>query len=568
MRRTTATLLLLLTAAVSDPATPQEAPTAPALGPSEVADWREDLRVLAGELPRRHPLTFEGLTPTGLDRATFEAAVRNLDARIPSMARHEVIVGLERIVALLGDGHTSINPRFDPAIGFHYLPLELHAFSDGIWIVAAAEPHADLAGTRLVRIGALPAAEALARVGEAVSHENESFLREFGPWYLAVPEVLHALGITESVDEATLVVEDGGRERSVTVRAAGRLEPRGHDPRGPIDTSGWARMRPAGVPPPLHLSRPERRWVEYLPAERTLYVAYQSAAPDPHGEPIPAFLDRVFALADSVEVERLVLDVRDNTGGESFFNQRIVREIVRRPGLDRPGTFFAIIGRGVYSAAQNLVNDLERWTNVTFVGEPTGSPPGFFGDHAPLVLPNSGITVNVSTLWWAPRDPRDDRLFTAPRVFAEPSSEDHRAGRDPALEAIDAWVSRPGLAARLEAALDGSGPGALRRAFEAYRALPMNRYAADAVEAEMNAFGYRLLGAGKEEDAVRAFALNVEAYPESANAHDSLAEAYERSGRREEAAAEYRRALELDPRMGSSREGLRRLGQEGGHGSR
>ncbi|MGQ0639810.1 MAG: tetratricopeptide repeat protein [Gemmatimonadaceae bacterium] len=48
--------------------------------------------------------------------------------------------------------------------------------------------------------------------------------------------------------------------------------------------------------------------------------------------------------------------------------------------------------------------------------------------------------------------------------------------------------------------------------------------------------------------------------PRSANAHDSLGEAYERAAQRDASIAAYRKALELNPGMFSSREGLRRLG--------
>jgi cytochrome c-type biogenesis protein CcmH/NrfG len=43
------------------------------------------------------------------------------------------------------------------------------------------------------------------------------------------------------------------------------------------------------------------------------------------------------------------------------------------------------------------------------------------------------------------------------------------------------------------------------------------------------------------------FELNVAAYPRSANAHDSLGEAYLRAGRRAEAIRSYRRSVALDP---------------------
>ena len=45
-----------------------------------------------------------------------------------------------------------------------------------------------------------------------------------------------------------------------------------------------------------------------------------------------------------------------------------------------PGHLFVIIGRRTFSAAQNTVNMIEKNTNATFVGEPTGSRPNFVGE--------------------------------------------------------------------------------------------------------------------------------------------------------------------------------------------
>jgi hypothetical protein len=551
-------LLLALLAAVAGSARAQ--PSA-RLTADEVAAWREDLRVLATELPARHPLLFAGYTPTRLTPERLDSAVRALDAKLPSMARHEAVVGLMRIVAMVGAGHTSINPLFDPALGFRYYPLELHAFRDGLYVLRADREHASLVGARVMRIGRLDAEAALRAVGEVVAHENEQFLRAYGVAYLMMPEVLHALGIVADMGRATLEVEQGGKRRTATIAPAGRLTPTGHHGPGPIDKSGWAAMRPADVAPPLYLSREEPHWHTFLPESRTLYVAYRSAVPPSHGPTIPEFFRSVFAAADSLPVERLVLDLRENGGGESFFNRQLVQGLVRRPRLDRPGALFAVIGRYTYSAAQNLVNELERYTAVTFVGEPTGSPPAFFGDHRPLVLPKSGISVNVSTLWWQPADPRDRRLHVAPRIYAEPTAAEYRAGLDPAMHAILTDSARPKLADVLAAAIEAADEAAAFRGLEEYRGRLENRYAN--VEAEVNALGYELLRAGRADRAALVFGVNVRAHPQSANVYDSLAEAYEQLGRRDEAVRNYRRALELNPEQSSAVAGLRRLGAEG-----
>lgn len=64
-------------------------------------------------------------------------------------------------------------------------------------------------------------------------------------------------------------------------------------------------------------------------------------------------------------------------------------------------------------------------------------------------------------------------------------------------------------------------------------------------EAEMNAYGYQLLQEGRNKDAVIVFQMNVEAYPESANVYDSLADAFLADGNKSEALRYAERTLQL-----------------------
>jgi tetratricopeptide (TPR) repeat protein len=67
-------------------------------------------------------------------------------------------------------------------------------------------------------------------------------------------------------------------------------------------------------------------------------------------------------------------------------------------------------------------------------------------------------------------------------------------------------------------------------------------------EEELNSLGYRLLNAKKFNDAIRIFQLNVEAYPQSGNAYDSLGEAYMNAGNKPLAIDNYQRSLQLNPK--------------------
>jgi tetratricopeptide (TPR) repeat protein len=76
-------------------------------------------------------------------------------------------------------------------------------------------------------------------------------------------------------------------------------------------------------------------------------------------------------------------------------------------------------------------------------------------------------------------------------------------------------------------------------ALAAYRALP-----ADALpEPQLNGFAYELLGENRARDAVAVFELVVAAFPDSMNAHESLAEGYEANHESDKAIAAYKEAL-------------------------
>ncbi|HEY0370588.1 MAG TPA: DUF2911 domain-containing protein [Thermoanaerobaculia bacterium] len=66
-----------------------------------------------------------------------------------------------------------------------------------------------------------------------------------------------------------------------------------------------------------------------------------------------------------------------------------------------------------------------------------------------------------------------------------------------------------------------------------------------ATEAEINAYGYQLVGQQKVDDAIAMFEKNVKDHPASWNAYDSLAEAYGMKGDRKKALENYTKALNL-----------------------
>jgi hypothetical protein len=70
---------------------------------------------------------------------------------------------------------------------------------------------------------------------------------------------------------------------------------------------------------------------------------------------------------------------------------------------------------------------------------------------------------------------------------------------------------------------------------------------ANATEVELNQYGYQLLGQSQHDKAIEILAMNAERNPKSANAWDSLGEAYAIKGDKTNAIKNFKKALSLNP---------------------
>lgn len=533
-------LALLLTTTVVTPC--HSAPT--------VTTWRADLKLLTSELPKRHPAPF-----LRVSQARWDSAAASLDRRMPSMSRNQILVGFMQLITLLSDAHTNLEP--DSSLGLRFYPIELYAFDDGLFVRSADRAHAALVGAKVLRLGRVSAEEALDRVATVIPHENDQWVRAFGPLQLMIPEVLDGLGLATDVERLPLVLERDGRVDTVRVAPAGRIaDQHGHGP-VPIDMSAWTSMR-AG-PAPWWEQHPDQVfWWVFDPPTGTLYACMRAVAPVPRSATNRSQWDQVFALADSVRPARLVIDVRENTGGNGALNRYPVQQILRRPALDQPDHLCVIIGRRTFSAGQQFTNLLEAWTQATLVGEPTGQRPSQYGDHRPLALPGVGLTVQISSVFHQAPNEFDQRSFVPPRVYTPLDSKSYRNGIDPAMAAVLAPDSSASVLDRIEHAIAAGDSATAERTLAGARDKTANRFRS--FERDVNLLGYKLVGAGQTAQAIQVFRLNTRAFPRSANTYDSLAETLLTAGYRDAAVATYRRALEVEPGFPPSAQALARLG--------
>ena len=387
--------------------------------------WREDLHQMYDKMQTAHPNLF-WRTP----RADFEKMVTNLDADIPYLTDEQIKVRLMQIVALV-DGHTQMG-IFQPALNFHMYGLRLYTFNDGIYVVDAQPQYQEAVGKKLVAIGSTDVNSVYEQVSTVAQHDNDTMLMLTTAFYMVVPEVLHALGITKDMNQPAFVVEDEKGQRLSVNPLPLTLD----------EYLKWSNGTFITLPPNpdvLYLQHQydEAFWFTYLADSKTLYIQYnevrQSTA---SGKTMQKFTDEIEAFVKTKPIDWTIVDVRHNTGGDNHFYPPLLRLLQQNETLNRPDKLYVIIGRMTLSAAVNFVTELEQSTHPIFVGEATGEPSNLYADARPLILPHSKIQVDVSSHYIQKSTTDDTRLAITPYLSTPLSSSDYFNGHDPAMEAI------------------------------------------------------------------------------------------------------------------------------------
>jgi hypothetical protein len=389
---------------------------------SRVEGWRYDLDFFVRELKRMHPNPYRQIS-----RDRFDAYVSTLRNDVPKLSDEQVAARMMQLAAYAGDGHTYLRPRFLTERGEVGIPINYYSFVEGVFVIAAATKYQDLLGAQVLRVGTHSVDEVITVSAPVFSRDNAMYLKLDVVTALRSPQLLYGLGLIPDKDRMLLTVRDReGKERTLTVMG---------EPKGPM--AGVSLL--AATPEPLPISMQPRSgiyWFEYLPKDKVVYFRHNQIRND-EKEPLLQFCERLFTFINEHDVDKLVIDLSTNEGGDGRLNSPLVQAVMRNSKINQTGKLFVIIGRLTFSAAMDLSIQLERDTKAIFVGEPTGGSLNSIGEMNPVTLPYSKMAGSIASMGGGASV--DTRTWIAPRLYAPPSIAAYLAKRDPALDAILAY---------------------------------------------------------------------------------------------------------------------------------
>jgi hypothetical protein len=379
---------------------------AAAQNPSRDERWREDVHFLSRALPASHKNAFAYVNET-----TFTREAQNLETAIPGLTDNQVRLRIARLAAMIRDVHTAAQLPTYPL----RLPFTIFWFEGGPVIVNADDDHIALVGSRITRVNGRDIRSVADTLRLYLSNENE-----LGFWWragqlLLRPQALRDVGLGPDSASTTFELEKNGVSSTAVVRG--------------VPAAGFT--LPAREVPLYRQRSGEKYWWTYLPSERTVFVKYNQCR-DP--DDFKRMTDSIAAAIDVERPLRVVVDLRDNSGGGSNVVLPLIDALESRASINRPDALYVVIGRATLSSGLFAAVDLKKKTRATLLGEPTGEHPNHYGEQRMLKLPNSGIEVTYSTAFHVIVDRNADAY--APDVLVPPTPETYLRGIDPAME----WI--------------------------------------------------------------------------------------------------------------------------------
>jgi len=387
-----------------------------------ISDWDKDVSYFDNQLRSNHKNLFHQIS-----EADYKKSIDELKTKIDQFSDFDIVVGLSKISASIGDSHTFLHPE---AATQHYVPLFISLFEEGFFVIRAKPAYTPILKGRLLRINETPVDKVYELIRSTISADqgNEMSYKFMVGSRLTSADLLLSLGIISDLTNFRLTVMTAtGKEESIEVSSIDK---------DAFSKDDWVLILAENeADRPLSYQYNQKNyWQTIIPNSETLYFQYNKCENQKESS-INMFADDLFETVSKQNIKKIIIDLRRNTGGNEKLNRPIISGLQRSVAENSDIKIIVLIGRATHSAACNLLLDLEKLkTPMTTIGEPARSKPNFYSENHFYTLPNSKIRGSVSELFRKDSFDGDDRLRIEPVIKIQVKFSDYVLGKDAALE--------------------------------------------------------------------------------------------------------------------------------------
>ncbi len=516
-------------------------------------EWCQDIDILAKIIEKYHPVPWAKIS-----RIDFMERAETIKTKLKAWKKEKIILEVMKLVASLRDGHTNVLLSNKDDFN-NWFPLRFEKFHDGLFITATDIKNSVLLGAKVLNIGKIDATSAYSRVGSIIAADSDFGVARLITSYFSNAVILKNLGIINSEKFLPLqVVLSDGKKKQISVKSAKwRTSFSLHYYKTRVPTYNKIKkiFDDKNDVLPLYLSRmiPTRipYWYEYIPDKKMIYLQYNNVS-NWSKKPFRDFTKELFKTYDEhiSEIEKFVIDVRFNSGGNGYLLPPFVREFeVRQDSLKR-GKLYIICGKDTFSAASNFIGKMQKNTSVLTVGDIAAGPLNWCSDTITFGLPSSNLRVNISTMFWQEGHATDNRGYYPPDYYIPATFKDYVSCSDPVIDAIINNNVTSLKDILFNEGVDKFKSELLRRE---------KRYGDLKVWFPYTSFDlllYTILilnPAEKVDEAWEISKLNIVLYPENMRAWYFIARMHENKGNLKEAIKSYEKLFSIEPHIPEAR---------------
>nr|HPR33909.1 S41 family peptidase [Prolixibacteraceae bacterium] len=288
--------------------------------PPESTDWNINIDYFATTLEKQHKNLFFQLT-----RDNFYDQVESLKQQTENLSDAEVVIELSKILTNVGDAHTTVD------LGnacFNRLPFGFLYLNDGLFCYRTPENCSKLLGKVLSGIDDTRMEDLYTRYQTIIPHENEPKLQLGIQSNLFCSEILEYLEIAENGHQFTVYTSTG---LSIPISET--------------ELSSISLSFFSGKNVPLYIQDTNKEyWMKALPDEKIMYVQYNSCS-QMEGYSFGRFTSDVMKAIKDQNLEKMVVDLRWNGGGNSLIFGPMLNAIKAHSTINQDGHLYVIIGK-------------------------------------------------------------------------------------------------------------------------------------------------------------------------------------------------------------------------------
>ncbi len=396
----------------------------------ETEDWTTDLNFLKSELQKKHTNLFFKLT-----KKEFKEGIEKIISKLDFDSDFETAMKLSQLLAKIGDSHTKINfLKFSKTKNI--IPIGYTWFDKDIHVLTTSKDNYEILDKKIISINDYHIKTIIDSLKTTFSNDNNATIKKEAIRLLNKKKYLDYFGFSKSSDSVYRI----GFENSSNQLSFENVLTEKYDKENQISTKIDG-LRPYYIEGKGNIFKEK-----YYEKDKIYYIQYNKCISKEsvlaRGNKLEAskypsykeFEDKILNIIKTKKVEKLIFDMRFNSGGNSSIISKLIKELAKNKSLNDKDKLFVVIGMSTYSSAVLNTLAFKKFTNATIIGEETSGKPNHYGNIKYFHLPYSNIKISYSTRYFNLYKGTDNTI--KPDIAIVRTFKDYKNGIDPIYEFV------------------------------------------------------------------------------------------------------------------------------------